>query len=292
MSHLYLVDGYGFVFRAYHSMPPLTRSDGTPVGAVYGFTNMLFKLKGRMAAKENAHVLVVLDAGSKTFRNDIYAEYKANRPPAPEDLIPQFPLVREAAEAMGFKVSAIKGFEADDIIATYAKHASREGMNVTVISSDKDLMQLVDDQVHMYDAMKDRRIEREQVHEKFGVTPDKVIDAQALIGDASDNVPGVPGIGPKIAAELINRFGSLDGVLANAEEVTQKKRRENLIEFADQARLSRELVTLCCDTPLDHPLEDLRLVADAPSSFEAFLRTQGFTGITCQVRKTRFGGCA
>ena len=218
-KHLFLVDGYGFVFRAYHSLPPLTSPDGTPVGAVYGFTNMLMKLKALVSAENGHSMLVVLDSGSKTFRNEIYSDYKANRPPAPDDLIPQFPIIPEAVEALGLPTSSLKGYEADDIIATYTKMAKEQGLKVTIVSSDKDLMQLIDDDVEMYDSMKDKRVSIEQVNEKFGVNPDKVLDVLSLMGDSSDNIPGVPGIGPKTAAELINRFGTLEATLERASEV-------------------------------------------------------------------------
>lgn len=281
-QRLVLVDGYGFVFRAYHSMPPLTRPDGTPVGAVYGFTNMLYKLKQEMNAD---YIAVILDAGSKTFRNEIYSEYKANRPPAPEDLVPQFPIVREAAEALNLAVIEKQGYEADDIIATYATQANEKGWQVTIVSSDKDLMQLVNDNVKMYDPMKSREIGSEQVNEKFGVNPDKVLDVLSLIGDSSDNVPGVPGIGPKTAAELIGQFGTLDEILANADQIKQNKRRENLLEFADQARLSRELITLCETVPVEEKLEGLQQREIDAEKLVTFLHHQGFKALIARVEK-------
>ncbi len=284
-KHLFLIDGYGFVFRAYHAMPPLTRDDGTPVGAVYGFTNMIMKLKNRTEIDNGHHMLVVFDAGGKTFRNDIYPEYKANRPPAPEDLIPQFPIVREAAEALGLPQISMKGYEADDIIATYTKMAVKQGMKVTVISSDKDLMQLVGDDVEMYDAMKDKRIGIQEVEDKFGVEPVKVLDLLALMGDSADNIPGVPGIGPKTAAQLLGNFGTLEGILANAEYIKQKKRRESLIEFADQARLSLELAKLCYDVPVDGNIEDFAVKEENPDEILDFLRKQGFRSLVTRFEK-------
>ena len=211
-SHVYLIDGSGFIFRAFHALPPMTRkSDGLPVGAVHGFCQMLLKLlqDGKDSDKPT-HVAVILDAGRITFRNEIYTEYKAHRPPAPEELVPQFPLIRDAVEA--FNVACIEqdGFEADDIIATYARHAVEAGGDVTIISSDKDLMQLIRPGIRMLDTMKNKRIGPDEVMEKFGVPPDKVVDVQSLAGDATDNVPGVPGIGIKTAAELINEYGDLD----------------------------------------------------------------------------------
>jgi len=284
-KHLFLIDGYGFVFRAYHSLPPLTAPDGTPVGAVYGFTNMLMKLKARISAENGHSMLVVLDSGSKTFRNEIYSEYKANRPPAPEDLRPQFPIIPEAVEAMGLPTSSLKGYEADDIIATYTKIAKEQGLKVTIVSSDKDLMQLIDEDVEMYDSMKDKRVSIEQVQEKFGVEPEKVLDVLSLMGDSSDNVPGVPGIGPKTAAELINRFGTLEETLERASEVKQNKRRESLIEFADQAKLSKELVSLCYDVPVDPDLTKFALKNDAPEDLVAFLHKYGFKSLANRLEK-------
>ena len=253
---LYLIDGSGFIFRAYHALPPLTRKDGTPVGAVYGFLNMILKLIEGSCAD---YLAVIFDAGRFTFRNEIYDKYKANRTETPEDLIPQFPLVREATAAMNLPAIELAGFEADDLIASYTRAAREKGIEVVIVSSDKDLMQLIGDGVSMYDAMKGRNIGLEQVKEKFGVTPDKVLDVLSLIGDSSDNVPGVPGIGPKTAAELIEQFGDLDSVLARAGEIKQNKRRESLIEFAAQARMSRELVRLKDDVPLPMAFEEITL---------------------------------
>ena len=276
-----LVDGSGFIFRAYHSLPPLTRPDGTPVGAVYGFINMLLKLRDSMPA---THLAVIFDAGRKTFRNELYPEYKANRPEPPEDLIPQFPLVREATRAMDLPAVELPGCEADDVIATYAKQASEQGMEVVIVSSDKDLMQLVSENVHLYDAMKNREIGREQVIEKFGVPPELVGDALALIGDTSDNIPGVPGIGPKTAAELITQFGSLEEVLARASEIKQNKRRESIEGNAEQARLSRVLVALKEDCEGIPPLSEFTTRPLSVDSFIEFLKEQGFKSLVTRMQ--------
>ncbi|HYJ35258.1 MAG TPA: 5'-3' exonuclease H3TH domain-containing protein, partial [Rhizomicrobium sp.] len=231
-DHLYLVDGSGYLFRAYHALPPLTRkSDGLPVGAVSGYCNMLWKLLEDMKDGDvPTHLAVIFDAGEKTFRNEIYKQYKANRPPPPEDLVPQFPLVREATRAFGVSCVELAGYEADDLIATYARLAREAGARCTIISSDKDLMQLVEDgKVELLDTMKNKRLASAEVLEKFGVTPDKVVQVQALAGDSTDNVPGVRGIGVKTAAELINTFGNIETVLARAREIKQEKRRQSLI---------------------------------------------------------------
>lgn len=284
-SHLYLVDGSAYLFRAYHALPPLTRkSDGLPVGAVSGFCNMLQKLV--LASKERGdrdaptHFAVIFDAKGDTFRNEIYSEYKANRDAPPEDMVPQFPLVRDATRAFNLPSIELTGYEADDLIATYAKQAAALGAEVTIVSSDKDLMQLVDDKIEMLDPMKDKVIDSDGVVEKFGVTPDKVVDVQALAGDSSDNVPGVPGIGIKTAALLINEFGDLDTLLANAESIKQKKRRENLIEFAEQARISRRLVLLDQDVPVDVPLDDMAVVEPDAKKLIGFLKDMEFNTLT------------
>ncbi len=235
-QQLLLVDGSGYIFRAFHALPPMVRDDGTPVNAVYGFTAMLMKLIDDM---QPDHVAVVFDVARKTFRSDIYPDYKANRSDPPEDLIPQFELVREATRALALPVLELAGFEADDLIATYAAEAERTGWKTTIVSSDKDLMQLVRGDVTILDPMKQRRIGPIEVEERFGVPPEKVVDVQALAGDATDNVPGVPGIGIKIAAELIRTYGDLETLLKRASEIKQPKRRENLVNFADQARVSR-----------------------------------------------------
>ncbi|HAK97777.1 MAG TPA: DNA polymerase I, partial [Rhodobiaceae bacterium] len=236
-DHLYLVDGSGYIFRAFHALPPLTRkSDKLPVGAVAGFCNMLVRLMDDMAAEESpTHLAVIFDASGKTFRNDIYPEYKANRDAPPEDLVPQFPLVREAVKAFGIPSVELQGYEADDLIAAYTHAATQNGARVSIVSSDKDLMQLVTDRVNMIDTMKDKKIGPSEVLEKFEVGPERVIDVQSLAGDSVDNVPGVPGIGIKTAALLINEYGDLETLLERAGEIKQNKRRENLIEFADQA---------------------------------------------------------
>lgn len=280
MKHVFLIDGSGFIFRAYHALPPMTRGDGTPVGAVYGFTAMLLKL---LEDTDADHIAVIFDRARKTFRSDIYPDYKAHRPPPPEDLIPQFELVREAVRAMGLKAVDMEGFEADDLIATYARQAREAGADVTIVSSDKDLMQLVCDKVTMMDAMKNRTIGPDEVMEKFGVGPDRVIDVQALAGDSADNVPGVEGIGVKTAAQLINEYGDLESVLANAEGIKQPKRRERLMEQADNARVSKELVTLKDDVPVDVPLDDFDVPEPDPAKLLAFLRENAFKSLISKV---------
>ena len=240
-DHVFLIDGSGFLFRAYHALPPMTRPDGTPVNAVFGFTKMLMKLVDDTDAE---YVAVIFDKARKTFRNNIYPDYKANRPDPPEDLIPQFQLVRDATRALNIAMVDMEGFEADDLIATYARLAREEGHEVTIVSSDKDLMQLVGPGVVMLDAMKNKVIGPKEVEEKFGVGPERVIDVQALAGDSSDNVPGIAGIGVKTAAQLINEYGDLDTLLKRAGEIKQPKRREALLEGRKAAEISRRLVTL------------------------------------------------
>src|SRR5712672_2958135 len=260
-DHVFLVDGSSYIFRAYHALPPLNRkSDGLQVNAVLGFCNMLWKLLRDMPADNRpTHLAIVFDKSEVTFRNKIYPEYKAHRPPAPDDLIPQFALIREAVRAFDLPCLEQGGFEADDLIATYVREACERGATATIVSSDKDLMQLVTDCVTMYDTMKDRRIGIAEVIEKFGVPPEKVVEVQALAGDSTDNVPGVPGIGVKTAALLINEFGDLETLLARAGEIKQEKRRQSLIEFAEQARMSRRLVVLDDRVPLDRELHQLCL---------------------------------
>ena len=289
-DHLYLVDGSGYIFRAYHALPPLTRkSDGLPVGAVSGFCNMLVKLLDEMDGAETpTHLGVIFDASGRSFRNDIYVEYKAHRPPAPEDLVPQFPLVREAVRAFNIPAIEEKGFEADDLIATYADVAAKTGARVTIVSSDKDLMQLVGGTVDMVDTMKGKKIDVDGVIEKFGVGPERVIDVQALAGDSVDNVPGVPGIGIKTAAQLIAEFGDLDALLARAEEIKQPKRRENLVNFAEQARISRDLVTLRRDAPMPVALTDMARAAPVAENLVGFLKAMEFTTLTGRLAE-RFG---
>src|SRR5579871_3510269 len=292
-TRLYLVDGSGYLFRAYHALPPLTRkSDGLPVGAIAGFCNMLWKLMVDMKAAPDAptHLAVVFDQSEITFRNQIYADYKAHRPPPPEDLIPQFPLVREATRAFGVPCLELGGYEADDIIAAYACRVRDAGGEVVIVSSDKDLMQLVGDRVSMLDTMKNVRIGRPEVLEKFGVGPEKVVDVQALCGDSVDNVPGAPGIGIKTASALINEYGDLDSLLARAGEIKQEKRRQTLIEFADQIRLSRQLVQLDCDTPLPQPLEELAVAEPDHGVLGAFLEAMEFKTLARRVSEARSGG--
>jgi DNA polymerase I len=283
---LYLVDGSGFIFRAFHALPPLTRkSDGLPVGAVQGFCNMLWKLLVDMKAAPDAptHLAVVFDHSESTFRNQLYAAYKAHRPPPPPDLVPQFPLVREATRAFGVPCLELPGYEADDLIAAYACHVRDQGGEVVIVSSDKDLMQLVGDRVSMLDTMKNVRIGIPEVIEKFGVPPEKVVDVQALCGDPVDNVPGAPGIGIKTASALINEYGDLESLLARAGEIKQQKRRETLIEFAEQIRLSRELVKLDCETPLPEVLDRLEVAAPEPTVLAEFLSTMEFRTLARRV---------
>lgn len=288
---LYLVDGSGYIFRAYFAMARsregLTRqSDGLPVGAVLGFSNMLNKLLTDMRDEHDpTHLAVIFDHSGKSFRNDIYAEYKGNRPDAPEDLIPQFPLVRDATRAFNVPCIEMEGFEADDIIATYARAAEAEGGEAVIISSDKDLMQLVGEKITMFDPMKNKKIGREEVVEKFGLPPENVIDVQALAGDSSDNVPGVPGIGVKTAALLIEEYRDLETLLERAEEIKQKKRRENLIEFAEQARISKELVTLCTDVPVTDAIDSLRIRSIDLDLLLPFLAEMEFTKLIDRVKR-------
>ena len=284
-DHVFLVDGSGFIFRAYHALPPLNRRDGTPTNAVFGFCNMLMKL---IEDTDAEYVAVIFDAGRKTFRNDLYPEYKAHRPPPPEDLIPQFALIRDAVRAFNVACVELPGFEADDLIASYAKTAAANGSDVTILSSDKDLMQLVGGSVTMQDPIKGTRIGPKEVEERFGVPPEKVIDVQSLAGDSVDNVPGVPGIGVKTAAELIKTYGDLENLLEHAAEIKQPKRRESLINFADQARLSRDLVRLKNDVPLPEPIEKFAKHAPQADRVAAFLREMEFSKLLARVQG-RFG---
>ena len=277
-----LIDGYGFIFRAYHSLPPLSRNDGVPVGAVYGFTNMLIKL---LAGLDVSHVAVVFDSGSKTFRNEIYPKYKANRPPCPEDLIPQFAIAREAVESLNLITLEKVGFEADDIIATIAVQAEKIDSDILIVSSDKDLMQLINGRVSMYDAMKNKIINSNEVKEKFFVEPEKVLDVLALMGDASDNIPGVRGIGPKTAAELINQFGNLENIFANLSQIKQDKRRQLLEDGVENARLSKVLASLKEDVELGISIEDLKIKPLDPHKLISFLEKQGFRSLITRVRK-------
>ncbi|MCX8995637.1 DNA polymerase I [Rhizobiaceae bacterium BDR2-2] len=287
-DHLFLVDGSGFIFRAFHALPPLTRkSDGLPVGAVSGFCNMLWKLitnaRDTSVGVTPTHLAVIFDYSSQTFRKELFPEYKANRSAPPEELVPQFGLIRQATVAFNLPCIETEGFEADDIIATYARQATEAGGDVTIISSDKDLMQLVTPCVHMYDSMKDKQIGIPEVIEKWGVPPEKMIDLQALTGDSIDNIPGVPGIGPKTAAQLLDEYGDLDTLLARAGEIKQAKRRENIIANADKARLSRTLVSLRTDVPLDMPLDGLVLEPQDGPKLIAFLKAMEFTTLTRRV---------
>jgi DNA polymerase-1 len=287
-DHLFLVDGSSYIFRAYHALPPLTRkSDGLPVGAVSGFCNMLWKLlqdaKDTSLNKTPTHFAVIFDASSKTFRNEIYPDYKANRSEPPEDLVPQFPLIRHAVEAFNVACIEQEGYEADDLIATYARLAYEAGGDVTIVSSDKDLMQLLNEKVILYDQMKDKRIGPAEVKDKFGVGPEKMIDLQALCGDSIDNIPGIPGIGPKTAASLLDEFGDLDTLLEKAHTIKQNKRRENLIEFAEQARLSKKLVRLEDNVPLTHTLDSTKVRPLHGPQLVAFLKTMEFTTLTRRV---------
>jgi DNA polymerase-1 len=287
-DHLFLVDGSGYIFRAYHALPPLTRkSDGLPTNAVLGFCNMVWKLmrdaRDTDVGVTPSHFAVIFDYSSKTFRNDLYPEYKANRSAPPEDLIPQFGLIRHATRAFSLPCVEMEGFEADDLIATYCRMAEEAGADATIISSDKDLMQLVSPAVSMYDPMKDRQVGIPEVIEKWGVPPEKMIDLQALTGDSIDNIPGVPGIGPKTAAQLLEQFGDLDTLLSRAEEIKQQKRRESIIENAGKARLSRELVTLKRDVPVKEVPDDFVLEPSNGAKLLAFLKAMEFTTLTRRV---------
>jgi DNA polymerase-1 len=284
-EHLFIVDGSGFIFRAYFAgmaqrRSQMTRSDGTPTNATYIFTRMMLKL---IDDTEADYVAVIFDKARKTFRNDIYPEYKAHRPPPPDDLIPQFQMVRDATEAMNVPAIQMENYEADDLIATYATHAAARNMDVTIVSSDKDLMQLVNDRVSLWDGTKDKTIGEAEVIEKFGVAPDRVIDVQALAGDSTDNIPGVQGIGIKTAAELINTYGDLDTLLERAEEIKQPKRRERLMEQADMARISRQLVTLKTDLDLEFPLDDFKTRKPDPDKLLTFLHEQEFKSLVQQI---------
>jgi len=284
MPHLYLVDGSGYIFRAYHRLPPLTNIRGEPVGAVYGYTTMLWKLADELHKADGpTHMAVILDKGSHSFRNDLYDQYKAHRPPAPEDLVPQFPMIRDATRAFSLPCIEEAGLEADDIIASYAKVALAQGWSVTIVSSDKDLMQLIEPGLDLYDTMNNRRLGAEHVVEKFGVGPERLGDVLALMGDSADNIPGVAGIGPKTAAKLILEHGDLEAVLAAAPMMKPGKLRDSLIEQAEMARISRVLVTLKDDAALPDPLESLELrgIPDAP--LRAFLEHHGFKSLLAKL---------
>ena len=284
-DHVFLVDGSSYIFRAYHALPPLNRkSDGLQVNAVLGFCNMLWKLMRDMKPEEQpTHLAVVFDKSEKTFRSELYPDYKANRTEPPDDLRPQFPLIRDAVRAFDLPCLEQLGFEADDLIATYVREACEAGATATIVASDKDLMQLVNDCVIMYDTMKDRRIGIPEVIEKFGVPPQKMIEVQALIGDSTDNVPGVPGIGVKTAAQLIGEYGDLETLLARAGEIKQEKRRQSLIEHAERARLSKQLVTLDANVKLEVPLADLAVHHPDYKRLIAFLKAMEFSTLTRRV---------
>lgn len=282
---VFLIDGSSYIFRAYHALPPLTRpSDDMPVGAVHGFCQMLWKLlEDTKEVGEPTHFAVIFDAARKTFRSDIYPDYKAHRPPAPEDLVPQFELIRRAVEAFGLPGIEREQYEADDIIASYVREIAEAGGEAVIVSSDKDLMQLIQPGVTMFDSMKNKVIGPDEVADKFGVGPERVVDVQALAGDSSDNVPGVPGIGVKTAALLINEYGDLDELLKRAAEIKQNKRRENLIEFAEQARISRQLVKLCDEVPALDALDALKLAEVDEERILAFLQEMEFNKLTERV---------
>ena len=287
-DHFYLVDGSGYIFRAYYALPPLSRkSDGLPTGAVSGFSNMLFKLleDSRSDDSENkpTHFAVIFDSARKNFRNEIYKEYKANRSDPPDDLAPQFEYIRKAVEA--FNVPSIEqlNYEADDLIATYAKQIVKLGAKVTIISSDKDLMQLVSEDIRLYDPMKSKIIGEKEVYDKFGVKPNQVIDVQSLAGDSSDNIPGVPGIGIKTAAELINKYKNLDMLLKKANEIPQKKRKETLVNNKESALISKKLVTLKDDVPIKNKIEDFIIKDVKKDKLYNFLREMEFNRLLSQA---------
>ncbi|MEI6201274.1 MAG: DNA polymerase I [Enhydrobacter sp.] len=282
LKHLYLVDGSGYLFRAYHALPPMTRPDGTPINAVYGFSRMLVQL---LDDPEVDHIAMILDAGRTTFRNKIYDKYKANRPEPPEDLIPQFPLIREAAKAFNVTVCELEGYEADDLIATYARMTVEAGGTCTIISSDKDLMQLIRPGVDMMDPIKQKKLGPEAVFEKFGVTPDKVVDVQALAGDSTDNVPGAPGIGIKTAAQLINEYGDLETLLKRAGEIKQPKRRESLEQNAELIRISKQLVQLTDQVPTPAEPETFDKRPPDPNVLLPWLEQQGFKSLIARFAK-------
>ena len=285
VPHLYLIDGSGYIFRAYHRLPPLTNRHGQPAGAVYGYTAMLWKLVDSLHKADGpTHLAVILDKSSKTHRNDMYAEYKAHRPPPPPDLVPQFPMIRDATRAFSLPCIETEGLEADDIIACYSGAALAAGWQVTIVSSDKDLMQMIEPgRLDMLDTMNDRRLDTDYVVGKFGVPPHQLGEVLALMGDSVDNIPGVPGIGPKTAAELIQKYGTVEDVLAHAHEIAKPKLRQSLIDHADAARMSRELVKLVCDVDLPQPLDSLEMkgIPDAP--LRAFLEEQGFKSLLTRM---------
>ncbi|MBA3516177.1 MAG: DNA polymerase I, partial [Rhizobiales bacterium] len=294
-DHLILVDGSTFMFRAFFAVQTaqrMSRKDGLPTGAVLVFCNMVWKLLqegptsapgGAKAYQGPTHFAVVFDYSAKTFRNDIYSDYKAHRPEPPSDLIPQFGLIRQATAAFNLPMIEQEGWEADDLIATYAIQAQKAGAAVTIVANDKDLMQIVRPGITMVDTMRDQLIDRDFVHEKFGVWPEKMIDLQALCGDSTDNVPGVPGIGPKTAAQLLDEYGDLETLLSRAGEIKQPKRRENLVQFAEQARVSRKLVELCCQVPLAVPLDDLAVEPVDGVQAIGFAKALEFNALTKRI---------
>ena len=290
-DHFYLIDGSGYIFRAYYALPPLTRkSDGLPVGAVTGFCNMLFKLLEDSKSDQNlekpTHFAVIFDSARKNFRNEIYSEYKANRSDAPDDLIPQFDYIRKSVEAFNLPSIELINYEADDLIATYVEQILAEGAKATIVSSDKDLMQLFKKNVRIYDPMKNKFITSEDVNIKFGVGPEKVIDVQALAGDSTDNVPGVPGIGVKTAAELINEYGTLENLLKNSNKIKQNKRRETLIENREKAIISKKLVTLKKDVPVENNIHEFELKSVNKDKLYSFLREMEFNRLLSSVIST------
>ena len=287
-DHFYLIDGSGYIFRAYYALPPLSRkSDGLPTGAVSGFCSMLFKLLEDSRADDSkekpTHFAVIFDSARKNFRNEIYKDYKANRSEAPEDLAPQFEYIRKSVKAFNLPSIELLNYEADDLIATYAKQISKLGARVTVISSDKDLMQLVSKDIRLYDPMKNKVIGEKEVIDKFGVKPNQVIDVQSLAGDSSDNIPGVPGIGVKTAAELIKKYNDLDNLLSKASEIKQNKRRETLLENKDKALISKKLVTLKADVPVKEELNSFILKDVNKENLFNFLREMEFNRLLSQA---------
>ena len=287
-DHFYLIDGSGYIFRAYYALPPLSRKrDGLPTGAVSGFCSMLFKLledaRSDDTKNKPTHFAVIFDSARKNFRNEIYSEYKANRAEAPDDLAPQFEYIRKSVEAFNLPSVELINYEADDLIATYAKNITELGAKVTVISSDKDLMQLVSSKVRLFDPMKSKVIGEKEVIEKFGVKPNQVIDVQSLAGDSSDNIPGVPGIGIKTAAELINKYETLENLLKKASEIPQNKRRETLVSNKDKAMISKQLVTLKNDVPLKDDATDFIIKAINKDKLYNFLRDMEFNRLLSQA---------
>ena len=290
-DHFYLIDGSGYIFRAYYALPPLTRnSDGLPVGAVSGFCNMLFKLLEDSKSDDNlqkpTHFAVIFDAARKNFRNEIYSDYKGNRSEAPDDLVPQFEYIRKSVKAFNLPSIELINYEADDLIATYVEHILKKGAKATIVSSDKDLMQLYKKDVRIYDPMKNKFITPEDINNKFGVDPKKVVDVQSLAGDSSDNIPGVPGIGVKIAAELINKYGTLEKLLEKAHEIKQNKRRETILENKDKAIVSKKLVTLKKDVPVNVKIEEFRFKEIDKDKLYKYLREMEFNRLLSKVIST------